>query len=173
MEQTPESLEVIIGFLAEVMDIRERQRGFYILPPDEQTSDAKTALETDLRRRVAALSDSYAAQLEGTPEKNYLYDLKREYGIQIPIDEFIKRYNLSTRLANVLFNLEKGNWRSGTGPIRTVSDLDGLDIKQVLNWPNMGKKTFRQFVDALEQEGYHLKGIEMYRERQRKRAYQK
>lgn len=170
MEQTPESLEILIVFLAEVIDIREQERGFYVLPPDEQTPERKAELRKDLQGRVAVLSDRYARKLEGTSEENSLYNLKKEYGIQTPIEDFVKKYHLGTRLTNVLLNMENGHWRSDTAPIREVSDFDGLDIKQVLKWPNMGRKTFRQFVDALEQEGYHLKGIEKYRERQRKRA---
>lgn len=165
MKQTPESLDVVIAFLADAMDIRERERGFYGLPADEQTSEAKEALRTDLRARIVMLSDQYGARLKGTVEERYLTELRIEAGLVLSIKDFIRKYDLSTRLSNIFEKLEEGDIWTKTPPIRFANDLDGLEASQMLKWKNMGRKSMNELAYAMEQEGYKLQGIEQYRKK--------
>ena len=170
MKQTPETLDILIAFLGETMDIRERERGFYALPADEQTSKAQKALRADLKARVVALSEQYSARLEGTPERSYLKRLAGEYApVPMDVEGFIDMYKLSTRTANILFNLKYGSKNAGIQEIKNPEDLLKYTAKQLLRVKGLGTTTLHELDNAFQEEGWKIKGIERYREMQQKK----
>lgn len=169
MKQTPETLEIIIAFLAHAIDIRERERGFYVLPSDEQTPEREDELRKDLQRRVAVLSEQYGTKLKSMPEGQYLERLTTRYAAHdMTVDLFIDTYHLTTRTANNLVYLEMyGSRKAGIPKIKTPRDLLRYDAKQLLRIKSFGIITLLELDRAFEQEGWHIQGIERYREKYR------
>ena len=168
MKQTPETLDTIIAFLAEARDIRTQERALFDCPAQEQE-----AARQSLKDKVAAVYDLYTTKLVGTPEKKYLDNLAVRYDLRInptmTIDEFSRKYRLSTRAANVLTGLETEGIRIyRTGKyidvrIKIPRDLQKYSANDFMGLTGVGLKTFLELADALEKEGYPITGTERYR----------
>lgn len=173
MKQTPESLDFVIAFLADAMDIRERERGFYALPADEQTSEAEEALKTDLRARVVALSEQYGVRLQGTVEVRYLSELVMAYkdhdeDHEMTMEMFIDRHSLSVRAINILSNLAwYGAQKANIPKTENPRDLLQYDASRLLRITGFGTKSLLELDRAFVEEGWHIQGIEKYRETRR------
>ncbi len=174
MERSPETLDIIIAFLTDATDIRERERQYYGLPSDEQTVERRGALQRDLRLQVTALSQQYGTKLEGTAEKNYLNELTAEYGLHMSVEDLFGKYHLSGRVRSLFDNYFGIGYRSINNRSSSyVSRLDGLHVNEILKMNATGVKTVLELADVMELEGYHLKGIEEYRARNKTVQYHK
>src|SRR3989338_1211102 len=171
MKRPPETIEILLSLLTETTNIRDRELLYHTLPEEEQTPAAKEALRRDLERQVLRLSERYGAQLERTPEGVYLERLRTEYSLgPKSIDDFIDMYKLSTRTANIIFNLEQyGSKKVGIPKIKKPEDLRNYDANQLLKVKGFGRKSLLELDAAFQQEGWEIKGIEKYREMERKR----
>ena len=131
-------------------------------------------LRRDLRERVVALSESYGRRLEGTAEKNYLNELTAEYGLHMSLEDLFGKYHLSGRVRSLLDNYFGISYRSINNRSSSyISRLDGLHVNEVLRMNATGVKTVLELADVMELEGYHLRGIEEYRARNKKVQYHK
>src|SRR3989338_1589892 len=156
------------AFLDDAQYIVNLERELLIARIEEKSTEE---VERRLREEVARCYATYKTDLEGTPEAKYLERIARRYDSKpIDIETFITTYELSTRTANILLNLEMfGSKKAEIAKIKTPKELLEYDATQLLRITGFGRRSLLELDAAFQEEGWEIKGIRKYREMERKR----
>ena len=143
------------GFSREQLLILAKQAS----SPDESTRPEKSV--TIYAAKTQKFLERFAALVEQAlrqSDADSLIEAEPVIEPDMPVFEFLDQLELSTRLRNSLFD-ELRNWEKPVSKvkIKTHKDFLNLSREELLDWPNLGRKTLDELEEKLKESGLHLR----------------